>query len=627
MRRRLTPLLLFLLALALYLATLAPTVVTIFDDSLELQVALPTFAIVHPTGYPLYTLLGWLTAKLIPFGDAAYRVNLFSALAASAAIAFVALVARRLGSAVIPTITAALLLAVSPVWWSQATIAEVYALQGLLTLLVLYALLRWDEAKAVGDGDNWLVVVALAIGLGLTHHRLTLLLLPGAVVFVLWGDPGLLRRPRAWVKPLLALLAPLLLYAILPLRAHVGSLDGAYDQAGFWDWVLGGGYSTFLRDNPFGIERNFSDLIQLLVDQYGLLGILTPFLGFMAWRMQPRRFTLLALIAVTNLLFASQYKVADIEVFLIPLFIVWALFIAVGLTAAWDSALIYLLALLRRLPVSLSPRLPASLLTVMFLLWPLALISERLPAQDRSQPPTRAWGVHDYGVDMLSSIEPDGSVVGILGEMTLLRYFQRTQSLRGDVQTIAADAEPARLEAIAASLETGRPTYTTRPLSGLAERYRLSAAGPLVRVEKDATTTTNALANQVDIHLTPEVKLIGWDIDLRQPRSGPSARLQLAWQTDAVPPADFKVSARLLTPGGALLAQTDDIPVHNTYPPTRWRMDEIIIDSYDLALADVPTTPLLLQIILYDPQDGTEMNRWEQQIDLKSPIPPDSPDS
>ena len=70
-------------ALALYVATAAPTVVTVFDDSLEFQVVLPTLGIAHPTGYPLYTLLGWLSTRLLPFGDAAYRANLFSALTAS----------------------------------------------------------------------------------------------------------------------------------------------------------------------------------------------------------------------------------------------------------------------------------------------------------------------------------------------------------------------------------------------------------------------------------------------------------------------------------------------------------------------------------------------------------------
>ncbi len=234
-----------------------------------------------------------------------------------------------------PAFVAALLLAVSPVWWSQATIAEVYALQGLITLLVVYTLLRWDAADG-GERDKWLTLAGLSIGLGLAHHRLTLLLIPAALVFVFWSEPDLIRRPRKWIKPILAALAPLLLYAILPLRAGVGSLDGSYAEIGFWSWVMGGGYSTFLSENPFDIDRTIFDLLRMVVDQYGWLGIIVAVIGLPTWRKMPRQFVFLLLIALTDLLFANWYLVADIEVFLIPLFIIWALFIAVGLAWIWN---------------------------------------------------------------------------------------------------------------------------------------------------------------------------------------------------------------------------------------------------------------------------------------------------
>ena len=110
-------------SLALYLRTLAPSVATIFDDSLEFQLVGPTLGIAHPTGYPLYTLLTWLFSRL-PVGDAAYRVNLFSAVAAAAAVGILYLAAHewtgsRLGAAIASTI-----FALSPIFWSQATLAE-----------------------------------------------------------------------------------------------------------------------------------------------------------------------------------------------------------------------------------------------------------------------------------------------------------------------------------------------------------------------------------------------------------------------------------------------------------------------------------------------------------------------
>ena len=75
-------------ALWLYLTTLAPSVVTLFDDSLEFQLVTYQLGIAHPTGYPLYTLLGKLFTFL-PMGNVAYRVNLMSAVFGALTVALV----------------------------------------------------------------------------------------------------------------------------------------------------------------------------------------------------------------------------------------------------------------------------------------------------------------------------------------------------------------------------------------------------------------------------------------------------------------------------------------------------------------------------------------------------------
>src|SRR5512139_2819574 len=124
---RLIAVIFVLASLALYVVTSAPTVATIFDDSLEFQVVLPTLGIAHPSGYPLYTLAGKLATFLIPFRDPAGRANLFSAVAAAIAVGMLYAVARRLAGNRLAAALAVSAFAISPVWWSQSTIAEVYA--------------------------------------------------------------------------------------------------------------------------------------------------------------------------------------------------------------------------------------------------------------------------------------------------------------------------------------------------------------------------------------------------------------------------------------------------------------------------------------------------------------------
>src|SRR6478672_6481296 len=69
--------------LVIYALTASPTVN--FIDSGELVTALHEPGIVHPPGYPLYTLLGYV-ASHVPFGGVAWRVNVFSSVFAALAV-------------------------------------------------------------------------------------------------------------------------------------------------------------------------------------------------------------------------------------------------------------------------------------------------------------------------------------------------------------------------------------------------------------------------------------------------------------------------------------------------------------------------------------------------------------
>src|SRR5512138_69273 len=87
----------FLVSLAVYVRTLAPSVAELFDDSLEFQLIASRMAIAHPTGYPLFSILLKLFTFL-PVGDVAYRVNLMSALFAALTVALLYTTARQLVS-------------------------------------------------------------------------------------------------------------------------------------------------------------------------------------------------------------------------------------------------------------------------------------------------------------------------------------------------------------------------------------------------------------------------------------------------------------------------------------------------------------------------------------------------
>lgn len=202
----------FAAPLALYVATLAPTVT--LEDSGEFITAAFWLGVPHASGYPLWCLIAHAFTWL-PFGTVAERVHLSSATFGAATAWLVYLVVLRLFADWRAGLTAALGLAASSVLWSQSVIAEVYALNAFFTILLVYLVLRWRESRDL----RWLYAVVFATGLGLTnHHMLSLVALP-VFVWLLALDARALLRPRVIVLGGALLLLGLSVYAYLPIRA------------------------------------------------------------------------------------------------------------------------------------------------------------------------------------------------------------------------------------------------------------------------------------------------------------------------------------------------------------------------------------------------------------------------
>ena len=425
---------------------------------------------------------------------------------------------------------------------------------------------------------------------------------------MIWTDPGLLRRPRDLALMAGAFLLPLLLYLYLPLRGQaITSLDGTYTNTwqGFVRHVLASDYGAFLRDNPLAVERPRRYSLDLLISQMGLVCLFLGVTGWLRWREQPRRYTFLAIAYAANLLFALSYKTADVDVFYLPATMIWLAVAAVGLTMLHDTLAAMLASQGRRL------RLPGpyrawlaaldALLVAVVLFQPVTTTLQILETDARPQAcnevlavgeapaftPKRAgnWNAYNCGRAILSlPLPPQSTVIGLLGETTLLRYFQLAEGLRPDVELITADAEAARLAAVDQAMAAGKSVYVTREMPGLAERYSLTSEGPLVRVWPAGEAAPADLPRQVDVPFGDALRLVGWDLAPVPANGADWLRLQAAWRVNSLVGEELKVSARLLGPDGSVVASQDAIPVHWAYPTTAWRPGETVVNSYDFAL-------------------------------------------
>ncbi len=204
-----------ILVFAVYTLGACPTIYV--GDSGELVTAVHLLGIPHPTGYPLYVLLGKLWTLGVPFGSVAWRMSLFSAACAAGASAALFLMLLRRARLHPPAAGfAALLLAFGPSFWGEANVQRVYALNALFVVLATWAAWRWNEEHTGGR----FALAFFVCGLGAANHPFMGVFAVALGIFALAVEPSLLLRPRQLAGAAAAALAGLLPYAYLPLRSR-----------------------------------------------------------------------------------------------------------------------------------------------------------------------------------------------------------------------------------------------------------------------------------------------------------------------------------------------------------------------------------------------------------------------
>jgi len=403
-----------LCAFAVYVATLAPTIG--YLDGPELSAAVLTLGVAHPTGYPLYTLLGHGFAQLVAVGDPAWRLNLLSALCGGLAVALLVAVARKLSGSAPGAWLAGMLFAFSSSFWSQCTIVEVYALHALLVALVLGCWLRFDER----GGPRELAALAAVSGLALTHHLMTLLLGPALALGVLARWRGWLS-PRALLVAALCLVAPLALYLYLPVAAGRDPLVNWGDPstpARFWLHVSGAQYHG-LVEAPRSVVALLVAYVRGLSSEFGVPLVGLALLGLARARRQARRFAVLGLAFASSLGFAISYGVADPEPFFLSANLVLSLFTACGAAFAIERA------------GASWPRCAATLRALCWLA-PLLVLLGNFREQDRRDD----YEAHDRAMAVLSTAPPDATLLtqGSRGYPPV--YASLVEGVRPDVEVV-----------------------------------------------------------------------------------------------------------------------------------------------------------------------------------------------
>jgi hypothetical protein len=466
-----------------YLISLFPTVAS--EDSGEFAAAAHTLGVAHPPGYPLFVILAKIFETLLPFGDVAWRINVFSAFFGAAAVAGIYFLVKLLTKDTALGVATALFFAGGEIFWSQAIRAEVYTLNTFFLVLVILLAVLWHFTETapthnnegapvnhrtfeVGTSSKVFYWLSFIYGLSLANHQLMFLVGPPLFIFILITRPKIFLDYRLIGKAALWFLLGLSVYLFLPLAAsykpevnwgnpvtwdnfwtHVtrkiysadsintaGELVSATQNAAQSATALASAQTApgieFLRLHVWEFTRRF---IVILDGNYSwIIGLLAIFGGIFLWlRSKPVFWFFIALVIFNSTVMSALTGVGIVDKlpslyftdrpFFIPLLML--VVVMGGLGVRYINSLYYA-AGKRTAPARKRPA-ATLVLAVLF----IAILAFRFPAQNQSD----NYIANDIAKATLDLLPKDAVLHSENGDNTALPilYLQTVERYRRDV--------------------------------------------------------------------------------------------------------------------------------------------------------------------------------------------------
>jgi len=437
-----------LFAFVVYLRTLTPTVT--FIDSGELASDVCTLGIAHPTGYPLFTLLGWLFVHL-PLGlRPIFQLNVMSAICCASALffffwCFVLLLSqfnaegrRHLNQGarfhtltLVAAVTGTLTLAFSETYGSQALSIEVYPLHLLLLSLVLLLFLKsqqeGDRPVHSEERNSSLPVswygFAFVLGLSFANHMTTILLAPG-FLYLFFAKHRLSKE--TWSKALGAAIPFLLglsVYLYLPIRAVENPVlnwgNPATLEKFLWH-VTGKQYRVWILSSTETAVRQLKYFLEGFPSEFAYAPLVLALAGVIQlYRSNRTIFYFTLILFLSCLLYSINYDIHDIDSYFLLAYVVTAVWVSFG-----AGALLKVGSSHRRMALNI-------LVCVGIGFTPLSL---HYKTADESE----NYIVEDYTKNMFDSFEKNALVLTYQWDyfVSSSYYFQLVEWYRNDVVVI-----------------------------------------------------------------------------------------------------------------------------------------------------------------------------------------------
>ncbi len=222
-------------------------------DTSWFALQIPRMSIMVPTGYPTFSIFAKLFT-LLPIGDLAYRLNLFSAFFGALTTLVLFIAVHRLVKNKAISISAVFCVAFVKVFFYYAIRLEFDTLNAFFIALVLLSMIAYSQERS----RKYLYFFFACLGLSLTNHPIALFMAPAFLFYVIIIHPKIFKSIKAVTVSLLFLILPLLTYLYIPIRSLQGYGD-ITSLGAFLTYVTGGDFGATI--GIYGTETALGVLI------------------------------------------------------------------------------------------------------------------------------------------------------------------------------------------------------------------------------------------------------------------------------------------------------------------------------------------------------------------------------
>ena len=319
----------FIIPLIIYIKTLEPKLVG--GDTSWYALQIPQMYILPPTGYPTFSILAKLMS-MIPIGNLAYRLNLFSAIFGALTILFLFLAINKLVKNELISLASSLIFSFTLPYWPVANRLEFDTLNSFLVVLVIFAALTYNESRK----RNRLYFFFFCLGFSLTNHPIALFIAPAFIIYIIIINPKIFKSIKTVLLSILFFIIPLMSYIYIPIR----SLQGYGPANTFQKFIYhitgrtpagqthGGSFGDRSIDSALTV---LAEYMKIIYKNFGIILIIIAIVGFIYLVRKNYRFAICSiLVIIFSLIITSQYLGWAPENYVIDSMIIISFYIAFG---------------------------------------------------------------------------------------------------------------------------------------------------------------------------------------------------------------------------------------------------------------------------------------------------------